>query len=105
VRGKPFRSANQTCSELEQVSEIEELSGMSGGPVFWSDEERYGLLGFVKEAPTVVASGGGEELTDKPRVQIMCQRASYADLERWTAYADSEWPAARVALNAARNDR
>ena len=55
--------------------------------------------------PAVVARGGGVALTAKPRVQIMSQRASYTDLERWTAYADTEWAAARAALNAASGGR
>lgn len=99
--GGPKADQVQFFSELEQAPEGEALSGMSGGPVFWSDDEAYGLLGFVKEAPAVAASGGGEALTNRPRVQIMCQRASYDDLLRWTAYAEAEWPGARAALNAA----
>lgn len=50
----------------------------------------------------MVARGGEEALTDRPRVQIVCQRANYEDLLRWTAYAEAEWAAA---LNAACGSR
>jgi hypothetical protein len=40
----------QFYSELGSKVSVSSLSGISGGPVFWSDEERLGLLGIVKEA-------------------------------------------------------
>jgi len=40
----------QFYSEITAKVDVSSLSGMSGGPVFWSDGHRLGLLGFVKEA-------------------------------------------------------
>ena len=43
----------QFYSELERLPESGSLSGMSGGPVLWSTDTNFGLLGFVKEAMDV----------------------------------------------------
>lgn len=37
-------------SDLEQFPGVSDFSGISGGPVFWSTEESYGLLGITYEA-------------------------------------------------------
>jgi hypothetical protein len=55
-----------------------QLSGMSGGPVFWSDGTACGLLGFVKEALDVKPAPGVETLPAGPKVDFICQRSSYA---------------------------
>ena len=90
----------QFYSELEKKIEIECLSGMSGGPVFWSDGERYGLLGFVKEALDTPA---GETLGisgNESRVHFLCQRVDFSVLTRWTNYVDEHWQAERDKINA-----
>ncbi len=76
----------QFLSEINEPVEIE-LSGMSGGPVFWSKDEEHGLLGFVKEAHGAVANGETESLWSNKHVQYICQRAKYEDLIRWTNFA------------------
>jgi hypothetical protein len=35
--------------ELNEEPDADNLSGMSGGPILWSEEEGWGLLGIVKE--------------------------------------------------------
>ena len=89
----------QFFSEIETNAEIGSLSGMSGGPVFWSDGNRLGLLGFVKEALDVEPCAGEETIHSGPRVNFICQRASYETFGRWAEYADNEWPKQREALN------
>lgn len=73
------------------------LSGMSGGPVFWSDEGNYGLAGIVIEA---VDAAPDESLFNTPMVQFITQRADYQTLRAWAAYADKHWQSARDELNA-----
>ena len=61
----------QFFSEIERNPEIASFSGMSGGPVFWSDANRFGLLGFVKEALDVVPVRGEEHIGAGPRVNSL----------------------------------
>ena len=81
----------QFFSELSEMPTVGSLSGMSGGPVFWSDGARHGLLGFVKEGLDISVS----ECGDKPKVQFICQRVDYAIMERWTNYIDRNWQSER----------
>lgn len=60
------------------------VSGISGGPVFWSDGNRHGLLGFVKQCAESTKDGSRE------RVNIICQRTTYAKFARWVSYVDRE---------------
>ncbi len=69
-------------SELSTRPEAISLSGMSGGPIFWSEANSYGLLGITKQAlPTEsdVADGLGE----KPRISIIGQRITYDLFDGW----------------------
>lgn len=72
------------------------LSGMSGGPVFWSDGETYGIAGFVIEA---VDSEPEESIYGDKVVQFVAQRADYETLCKWAAYVDRNWQAERDKLN------
>lgn len=47
-------------SELDTVPSQTDYSGMSGGPIFWSNKETYGIYGIAYEAGT-----GGEFTGDK----------------------------------------
>lgn len=73
----------QFYSEIHARPEITSLSGMSGGPVLWSDGTMRGLIGIVKEAMSNEESehtlGGG------PKVHFICQRFSAAEFAVWTA--------------------
>jgi len=73
-------------SELPPDTNEEELSGMSGGPVFWTSEETYGLLGIITDAPTMVPStsepgegsfGGG------PRLIFRGERVTVERMDEW----------------------
>ena len=85
----------QFYSEVAREKLSGDVSGMSGGPVFWSDGERHGLLGFVKEA---MAQSGGE--SGIAMIHFICQRASYDTFAAWAAYADEACPRETAMLNA-----
>jgi hypothetical protein len=89
----------QFFSEIEQNPEIISLSGMSGGPVFWSDANRFGLLGFVKEALDVAPVADEKHIWGSPRVSFITQHAPHDRLSMWTEYARQQWPAQRALLN------
>src|SRR5262249_37299479 len=52
----------QFLSEIEEQPTTESLSGLSGGPVFWSDGNSSGLLGFIKQAMDLRPKEGEETL-------------------------------------------
>lgn len=57
-----------------------DVSGVSGGPVFWSGAKEFGLIGFVVEA-----------LPQKEHpdlVNFVCEVADRVELERWLDEAD-----------------
>jgi hypothetical protein len=97
----PDRDQVQFWSEIPNRPNIGKLSGMSGGPVFWSDGTAFGLLGFVKEALDVMHEEGEETLYPDPKVNFICQRASYETFAAWAEYADREFPLQRGAINEA----
>jgi hypothetical protein len=86
----------QFFSEIGEAPEIHSLSGMSGGPVFWSTETTFGLLGFIKEAMGPPADGE-DSIYERPRVHFVCQRASFDMLEVWTKFVGLEWSKVRGA--------
>jgi hypothetical protein len=87
--------------EIERNPEIISLSGMSGGPVFWSDANQFGLLGFVKEALDVAPVASEGYIWGSPRVSFITQHAPYEKLLTWAEYARQRWPEQRALLNAA----
>ncbi len=89
----------QFFSQIESQPESGSLSGISGGPAFWSDGDKFGLIGFVKEALDVDPPLGEETIYAGPRVNFIVQRASYDTFGTWVEYALSEWPKRRGALN------
>ncbi|EPJ7982357.1 hypothetical protein L4Z68_001364 [Pseudomonas aeruginosa] len=95
-----FGSANvdraSFYSPLAEFPENVSLSGMSGGPVFWTDGDEYGLAGIVIES---IDAGPDEPIYNVPMVHFSAQRVDYETLLRWAAEADAKWPAARAALN------
>ena len=99
VGSSEFSDQVQFYSELPDRLEISSLSGMSGGPVFWSDNERFGLIGFVKQALDINPRDGEESIHAGPRVNFICQRASYENFRRWVEYVELETPRRMEALN------
>ena len=68
-------------SELEQIIQINDFSGMSGGPVFWSTEEKYGLLGIIYE--TLPPNPSANSLGEGPRVNIKAELVTLERFENW----------------------
>jgi hypothetical protein len=99
--GPEYADQVQFFSEVERNSDIVSLSGMSGGPVFWSDPDQFGLLGFIKEALDVAPAEGKEGIHAGPRVNFIVQHAPYEKVRAWAEYARQEWPRQRDAINAA----
>jgi hypothetical protein len=99
VGAPAFADQIQFFSEIEENLEIGSLSGMSGGPVFWSDGVKLGLLGFVKEALDVEPRSGEESIYAGPRVNFIVQHSSYETFGLWTEHALREWPKRRDELN------
>jgi hypothetical protein len=100
VGGRGDADQVQFFSELAEKPAQLSLSGLSGGPVFWSEAESFGLLGFIKEALDVVPKEGEETLYEGPRVNFICQRVDYEMIEAWTTYVDRNWQRARDKINA-----
>lgn len=67
-------------SELQETPGIRDLSGMSGGPIYWSNDTRYGLLGITYESSPVDRSLAGAA------VHIRGHLADWAILERWVSH-------------------
>jgi hypothetical protein len=91
----------QFFSELAERPNISSLSGMSGGPVFWSDEHHYGLIGFVKEALDVTPAEGEDSIFKEPKVNFICQRVDFEIFQKWAEYVDHNWQDERDKINAA----
>jgi hypothetical protein len=87
-------------SELLERPNIVSLSGMSGGPVFWSDDERFGLIGFVKEALDVTSTPDVDTFYTEPKVNFVCQRVDFSIAAGWAKHVDSMWENERDKINA-----
>jgi hypothetical protein len=48
LQGRPHRRLTM-FSELQKPAPDIDYSGMSGGPIFWSTEDEYGILGIIYE--------------------------------------------------------
>jgi hypothetical protein len=89
----------QFFSAIEFKPELGSLSGLSGGPVFWSDGNQLGFLGLVKEALDVEPRPGEESIYVGPRVNFIIQHATYETFAVWVEHALCEWPKQRDELN------
>jgi hypothetical protein len=84
VAGSRFR----LFSELKRAPEMESLSGMSGGPVFWTTQEDYGLLGITYGAlPLRHPRGGtGQPLGGGPRMSIAGELVTPERFGSWVGH-------------------
>jgi hypothetical protein len=99
VGGPESADQIQFFSEIEAKPEAGLLSGLSGGPVFWSDGNQLGLLGFVKEALDVEPRPGEESIYAGSRVNFIVQHVSYDTFGAWAEHVLHEWPKRRDELN------
>ena len=67
-------------SELESTPAIRDLSGLSGGPIYWSNESEYGLLGITYESSPLEGA-----LAGSAAIHIKGHLADLATIERWTS--------------------
>lgn len=54
-----------------------DFSGVSGGPIYWSTEDRYGILGIVYE------SAAGSGLLGEKAIHVLGELATPAVIENW----------------------
>lgn len=73
-------------SELESTPAIRDLSGFSGGPIYWSDETNYGLLGITYESPSL------DSLAGPNAIHIRGHLVDHETLERWVAHVPRLFP-------------
>lgn len=64
-------------SELENKPAQADYSGMSGGPIFWSTESHYVILGIIYEA------GVGTELSDRNSIYVYGELATPQIIKGW----------------------
>ena len=59
-------------SELDELSNIADYSGMSGGPIFWSEENGYGLLGIILKTmnPVMDSDESAKKILDYNHLHI-----------------------------------
>jgi hypothetical protein len=62
---------------FEDIPDITNFSGMSGGPIYWCDGENYGIMGIAKEA------GTGGELTEEKGIFVFGEYASPEEIKHW----------------------
>ena len=70
-------------SELDHTVQIKDFSGMSGGPVFWSTEKDYGLLGIMYEA--LPPNPSENSLGESPRIVIKAELVTSERFKNWVA--------------------
>lgn len=68
-------------SELQTTPNIRDLSGMSGGPIYWSNETSYGLLGIIYESSPVEGAISGSA-----SILIKGHLADRETIERWVSH-------------------
>ncbi|MDO8546076.1 MAG: hypothetical protein Q7R68_01825 [Nitrospirales bacterium] len=76
IKGLPTRRF-ALHSELESKPSQTDYSGMSGGPIFWSTEDSYGIFGIIYEA------GVGSELSEGKSVYVFGEVATPDLIKGW----------------------
>ena len=89
------------CSSLEDVPAVQNISGMSSALVLWSNESRYGLVGFVVEGDVIVPEADTDSSTSVATVHLFVQRVDYEILSGWTMSVDEQWTKAHEEIAAA----
>jgi len=67
--------------EISESNGVDNLSGMSGGPILWSDHKRFGLAGIVYEGSDI--QGGEGRLMEGSGIWIRGERISTSKLDEW----------------------
>lgn len=77
----PSVAGNQFYAELSAQPDTKNLSGLSGGPVFWSTKDAHGLLGFVREGSKTTPCEDG--FGTSPRVHFIFVPVTYQLFSQW----------------------
>ena len=64
-------------SELSNPADTNDLSGMSGGPIYWATQDDYGMLGIIYEGRI------NSQLTDQYSVNVFGEFAGYDQVCDW----------------------
>jgi hypothetical protein len=81
VADGPSVAGNRFYAELSAQQDTKNLSGLSGGPVFWSTKDAHGLLGFVREGSRTTPCEDG--FGTSPRVHFVFVPMIYEVFSRW----------------------
>lgn len=71
--------------EFDHSIDADNLSGMSGGPIFWHHGARWGLAGIVKQGRDLQPKADGDSAFEKPTLWIEGERLSRERLSAWVA--------------------
>lgn len=82
IQGFPTRRFT-LFSELSDKPSQTDYSGMSGGPIFWSTEENYGIFGIIYEG------GIGSKLSDGKSVYVYGEVATPEVIKDWLSQLPS----------------
>lgn len=66
---------------VEDHGALDVLSGMSGGPIIWSDAKRFGLAGIVMEGLDIQPKEG--QLVEEPGIWIHGERLTKELFDKW----------------------
>ena len=64
-------------SESDDKLEVKSFSGASGGPIFWSNEDQFGLIGIIYESIT------GTIIASDKTIHISAECANKDEVIRW----------------------
>ena len=73
---KPTQRFN-LFSELEEKPDVLDFSGVSGGPIYWSTDKEYGILGINYE------SAAGSELFGEKSIHVSGELATPDIIKKW----------------------
>lgn len=74
-------------SSLDTTPDINKLSGMSGGPIFWSTDSTHGLLGIIHKAlPTKLdPNKSNESLSGGSQIALKGERITLDKFSNWVS--------------------
>ncbi|GIU34589.1 hypothetical protein TUM4637_30620 [Shewanella hafniensis] len=70
--------------EISEHNGVNNLSGMSGGPVMWLEYKNFGLLGIVKQGYDIKPSPGG--FNDSNTIYIRIEKITPKLIEEWSKH-------------------
>lgn len=74
--GKPTQRFNM-FSELKEAPAVLDFSGVSGGPIYWSTDDEFGIIGITYE------SAAGTELFGQKTIHVSGELATPEIIVKW----------------------